>query len=415
MKSNASIIIAGGGVIGLACAHYLSQSHSDILVIDKNEIGSGASHGNCGLLHYSGVIPLCAPGAVTSEMFRMITKTSPLYIKPTLDPSMIGWLFKFASHCSTSHMKNASVAKTALLKYSLSLFDDLFSNEPLFCELEKKGILIAFRDKRKFEEYKKTDEWLEKFGFKGTFYPKDRLHDIEPCLKEDLAGAYHNGHDWHLRPDVLMASWKKHLSKKGVRFLEYAGATEVVTQQRQVKQILTPRGAFSADAFVLSAGAWSGQAIAGLKTGIPVIPGKGYSITFKRPDPCPSIPVLLSERNMVVTPFQSGYRLGGTMEFSGFGLELNPQRLGRLVQGVKEYLVSSSKEPTVEKWAGLRPMTHDDLPIIDRAPGHDNLFLATGHGMLGLTMATGTGRAIADMINGSTPDIDLSAFSARRF
>ncbi|MCP4671936.1 MAG: FAD-dependent oxidoreductase, partial [Desulfobacula sp.] len=152
-----------------------------------------------------------------------------------------------------------------------------------------------------------------------------------------------------------------------------------------------------------------------LKLNIPVQPGKGYSITMEKPDFSPEIPCMLYEKNMVVTPWENGLRLGGTMEFSGFDESLNQKRLSKLIQGAKEYLNIKINNSTMEQWSGFRPMTQDDLPIIDRSCLHDNLFVATGHGMLGVTMATGTGKAICDMIYGKKSQIDLSPFSLKRF
>ncbi|MBR9984473.1 MAG: FAD-dependent oxidoreductase, partial [Desulfosarcina sp.] len=148
---------------------------------------------------------------------------------------------------------------------------------------------------------------------------------------------------------------------------------------------------------------------------IPVQPGKGYSITMDRPAVCPTIPCYLVERNTVVTPWQSGYRLGGTMEFSGFDDQLNQRRLSNLETSAALYLKTPLGRRVTERWTSLRPMSVDDLPIIDRVPQLGNLYIATGHGMLGLSTATGTGRLVADMIMGRRPPIDPRPFSIRRF
>jgi D-amino-acid dehydrogenase len=249
----------------------------------------------------------------------------------------------------------------------------------------------------------------------GTKYPKDQMLTLEPCLKNDLAGAWLAEHDWHLRPDLLIKSWRKLLAKAGVRFIEHARITDMILQNRRITEIITPKGHFTADVFVLATGAWSGQTASMLKMNIPVQPGKGYSITMQRPEPCPSIPCLLSERNMVVTPWPSGFRLGGTMEFSGFNTALNPSRINQLWAGAEEYLSAPLDHPVIENWSGFRPMTSDDLPIIDRSSEHENLYIATGHGMFGLTMATGTGKIVCDLILDNQPDIDITAFSLNRF
>lgn len=415
MKNNTDIIIIGGGVIGLACAHYLNDLDRSVLVIDSGDIGSGASHGNCGLLHFSGMIPLCSPGVISKEIFRMFTNTSPLYIKPGLNPALLGWLLRFAVNCNKRHMKYGSDVKNDILQYSLSLFRDLLSLDDFHCDFEERGLVVAFTDPKEFSAYEKTNQWLDQYGLGGCAYPGKRLQELEPCLNSSLAGGWFNSHDWHVRPETLMKTWRKYLSGKGVRFCEYAGVRDLNITAGRLTGVITPKGEFRADAFVLAAGAWSAGIAALLDLTIPVQPGKGYSITMERPASCPGLPCLLYERNMVVTPWKSGYRLGGTMEFSGFSNDLNRARLNRLIDGAREYLTSPSETPVIEEWKGFRPMTSDDLPIIDRSPAHDNLFIASGHGMLGLTLATGTGKAIAQLITGAPVDIDLRAFSASRF
>ncbi|OQY50835.1 MAG: hypothetical protein B6230_05785 [Desulfobacteraceae bacterium 4572_89] len=136
---------------------------------------------------------------------------------------------------------------------------------------------------------------------------------------------------------------------------------------------------------------------------------------MERPGICPEIPCVLYEKSMVVTPWKSAYRLGGTMEFSGYSSSLNPKRLSKLLDGVALYMKDPLGHPIVEEWTSLRPMTYDDMPIIDHAPSQENLIIATGHGMLGLTLATGTGKAVCDMVYGKTPEINIKPFGISRF
>ncbi|MBU1341682.1 MAG: FAD-dependent oxidoreductase [Proteobacteria bacterium] len=415
MKSNNDVIIIGGGIIGLACAHYLIQKNAGVRIIEQDVIGSGASHGNCGLLHFSGIIPLCSPGVVRHELYRAMRGRSPLYIKPTLDMTLIQWLMKFAIHCNLTHMTAASKAKNELLRYSLDLFDTLFSEHSLDCDFEKKGLLLLFKDKKYLEKYTATDAFLKKYDFGASRLDLADARKLEPSISKDIAGAWYNQHDWHLRPEMLVDSWKKHLIKNGVIIEEKCKMLDFEIKQGKIRCVNTVKGQYRADAFILTTGAWAPRVNKQLKLNIPVQPGKGYSITMERPDQSPGIPCLLYERNMVATPWKTGYRLGGTMEFSGFDDRLNEKRLSKLVMGAREYLNTTTGSPILEQWSGLRPMTHDDLPIIDRSPFQDNLFVATGHGMLGLTMATGTGKAVCDMIYEGKAQIELAPFSMDRF
>lgn len=415
MTKETQIAIIGGGVIGLACAHYLSRDGLGVTVIDRDRIGGGASHGNCGLLYFSDVIPLCSPGAVSHELFRAICGTSPLYIKPDPDISRFIWLAKFAAHCRHSHKTQSARDKFSILRYSALLFRDLFNTIDLACDQEAVGFLSVFKTRKKWEQYRGTSRFVEKFlpGYRQL--DASRALALEPALREDIAGAWHNTGDSHLRPDKLMTAWKRSLETRGVKFLEFCEVSEISSHRGRIQRIETAQGSIKADAFILASGAWAPHLAKSLEVDIPVQPGKGYSITMARPDNCPAIPCLLYERNMVVTPWKSGYRLGGTMEFSGYNSVLTRHRLDKLVTGARDYLKDPLGDPVVEEWTGLRPMTYDDMPIVSRVPGQDNLVVATGHGMLGVTLATGTGRLAADLIQGKKPAINPEPFALTRF
>lgn len=415
MNKNKKIIIIGGGVIGLACAHYLIEKGAHVTIIERDEIGMGSSHGNCGLLCFSDIIPLCSPGTVTNELIKAVKGCSPLYIKPAMDMGLMIWLLKFALNCNKSHMDTGSRAKYDILTYSVPLFEALLASNDMACDYEHKGLLMVFKDRKNFESYESANRLYEPYNLAARRIDKEELHTLEPALSNDMAGAWLNPADRHLRPDMLMTAWRNALVQKGVIIEEGCACKDFEIKGNTITGVNTEKGRFTADAFVLAAGAWTPRTLGQLKLNLPIQPGKGYSITMDRPGICPAHPCSLAERKMVVTPWKSGYRLGGTMEFSGHNDTLNPKRLGRLISGAREYLKEPMGRPVVEQWAGLRPMACDDVPIIDRAGRHDNLVIAAGHGMLGLTLATGTGKIVSDMIYGQKPEINISPFGISRF
>jgi len=415
MADTQDIIIIGGGVIGLACAHYLISEGARVTLIEKDQVGMGASHGNCGLLYFSDLIPLCAPGAVSHEMIRGLLGTSPLYIKPEPDLERFLWLARFAMNCRQGHMDQAARDKYEILIYSARLFSDLLKKGDLQCGHEKNGILSVFKEKKNIDGFKKKNDFLKKFNIGYRRLTREDTLDLEPALSDKIAGAWYSETDQHLRPEHLMAVWKDNLVKQGLIIEERCEVLDIQYEKGSVKRVLTSKGDFSSDFFVLATGAWSPVLARRLNLTIPVQAGKGYSITMGRPSLCPKIPCMLCEKNMVVTPWESGYRLGGTMEFSGFSHSLNPLRLKKLVDGAGEYMRTPMGQPLVEEWTGLRPMTHDDMPIIGRSSSNDNLYIATGHGMLGLTLATGTGKLISDMIFNRAPGINTRPYSPDRF
>lgn len=419
MNLKKDVAIIGGGIIGLTCAYYLLEKGFSVTIIEKERIGSGASHGNCGLLYYSDALPLCSPGAVRSEIFRALKGQSPLYIKPELDLNRIKWLCRFALKCTADHKIRAAKGKNELLQYSMALFDSLLSPEFMdgyfTCDFEKKGILAVFKKQENFEKYFQTAEFLEQFDLSPRRISAAELQKLEPALLDTLAGGWLYETDAHLRPDLLMAVFKKYLIEQGLKIMENTSAKRFDIQKKRIRNIETEKEAVAADFFILAAGAWSSRIAEQIKLDLPMQPGKGYSITMENPRTALTFPCMFYEKSMVATPWKTAFRLGGTMEFSGYSMELNKKRLSRLVEGAEAYLKDPVGNPVYEEWTSLRPMMFDDMPVIDASPYHSNLIVATGHGMLGLTLATGTGRLVCDLIMGTAPEIDPAPFSIRRF
>ena len=414
-RKSDDVLVIGGGVIGLACAHYLRQAGRAVRVIEQGAVGAGASCGNCGLVFTSDLVPLCVPGAVRQEIIGLLRRTSSLSIKPTLDMGRISWLLRFGGMCRADHVRHAIRARAAILKSSGHLFETLLGPGGLAAEEEKRGVLLVYRSEAAMQGYAAVNDLLRPHGVAAEALVGKALFDVEPALREDVYGAWYHRGDSHVRPDKLLISWKQALARSGVVIEEECRLERFRCAAGWIEAAVTNRGERAARDIVLAAGAWSAPIAAQLGLKLPMQPGKGYSITMDRPAVCPQIPCYLYERRVVATPWPSGYRLGGTMEFSGFDTQLSAHRLRGLKTAACEYLKAPLGQTVVEEWAGLRPMTYDDLPVIDRAGRFQNLFLATGHGMLGITAAPATGKLAAELICGTPPHIDPAPFSLRRF
>lgn len=411
---NRDIVIIGGGIIGLFSAYYLAMSGKTVTILEQNTIGSGASHGNCGLLFFSDLPPLCTPGAVKSELIRLLTRTSPLSIKPGINIPLWKFLHRFWASCNENHLAHAMDVRNKIFDLSQELFEDFFE-KCKFSDWEHQGVFIICKQKDGLNHYRKTNELLKPFGLDAQCLGRQELMEMEPAVKNNIAGGYYHAVDCHLKPDLLVNSLKDHLKNMGVEFKENCHVTDFAEAGKKITKVNTSKGEFKADNFVIAAGAWSVVVLRHLGFSIPVEPGKGYSITMERPAVCPKSPCYMYESNVVATPFQTGYRLGGTMEFAGFNLSLNQKRLEKIKKAAKDYMKSSPAEPVIEEWTGLRPMCADDIPVISRLPEKENIVVATGHGMLGITMAPGTGKLVAEMICEQKADIGMEAFSIKRF
>ncbi len=415
MTGSGRVIVVGGGVIGAACAYYLCRDGWQVTVVDQGGFGKGCSHGNCGFVCPSHVLPLAVPGAVGTALRSLLRPNSPFYIKPRIDLGLWGWLFRFARRCNRHHMLEAGRAIQALLNSSRRLYDELLEAEPIDCEWEARGLLFVFRTPEAMDHYAETDRLLrESFGIAAERHDGDALPALEPALKPGLAGGWHYRSDAHLRPDRLMASWRRVLEARGVTIREGCTATGFVREKGRARAVIAGREEWEAEAFVVAAGAWTPLLNRQLGCRIPIQPGKGYSITMPRPARCPSLPLIFEEHRVAVTPMRSGYRLGSTMEFAGYDTALNRRRLDLLKRGAGHYLHEPYCEPVEEEWFGWRPMTADGKPIIGRSPAMGNVLIAAGHSMLGLSMAPATGKLLAELLAGGATHLDPEPYALTR-
>jgi D-amino-acid dehydrogenase len=409
------VVVVGCGIIGTACAHYLAQSGWAVTMIDRGDFGMGCSHANCGLVVPSHVLPLAGPGAIREAVRALFRKNSPFVIKPRLDPALWVWLLRFARRCNRHDMLEAGKGIQALLQSSRSLYQELFEKEPLDAEWETRGLLFPFRTPAALEHYTETVRLHRAhFGLKATLFEGDAVLELEPALKPGLAGGWYYANDAHLRPDKLLGSWRRLLEARGVTVREHCELQGLERQGRLARAVVTSAGPVDAEAFVITTGAWTPLLQRPLGCRVPIQPGKGYSITMARPARCPAVPLVFEEDRVAVTPLQSGYRLGSTMEFAGYDPTLNRRRLDLLRAGASHFLQEPYGEPVLEEWYGWRPMTADGKPFIGRSPGLENVYVAAGHNMLGLSMAPATGKLVAELLGGAAPHIDPEPYRVGR-
>ena len=416
MKTNATdVLVLGGGVIGLACAIYLLDAGRGVTVLEQGAPGCGASHGNCGTLTPSHAMPLAMPGTLALALRCLLKSDAPLRIKPSIDPALLRWLLGFSRHCNWRDALRATAVKAPLLLRSRELVEELVRRESLDCEFEAIGTLNVYRDAANFEHARALSARFADFGMRAEALDGAAACALEPALKPGLAGAFFNPGDAQLRPDRYVAELARVVRAKGGLIEEGTRVDDIVREGARIAQVATSRRRYSAGEVVLALGAWSPRFARALDLRLPIQPGKGYSITYARPLCCPRLPLTLKEPSVCVTAWKSGYRLGSTMEFAGYDASLNRTRLDAIKRGAAAFLHEPEGPSVVEEWYGWRPMIPDDLPVLGRAAGIDNLVLATGHGMLGVTLSAVTGLLVSEIVTGRTPSFDLAPFAVARF
>ena len=393
------IAIIGGGIIGQFTAYYLSKSGYEVTVIDDAPQMPPASSGNCGLITPSHILPMNSWGTIWQGIKWLRKKDAPLSIKPQFDRTFISWFFDFARYSTKSCIGKITNARHELLQFSRNLYEEFFDVEINKSEWKMDGLLYACQTTKGMEGMKHEVGIQEKYGLESKMLSKQELLEIEPSINEKAVGGAIFEVDGWLNPTQLLADIKQINSTNGVHFIEIEVSGFDVNEGK-IKSIIGSGVSVEADEFVLCAGAKSVHLAQQLGIRLKMIPGKGYNITAHEPlTNQPKIPIVMVEKMVVITPWETGFRLGSTIEFSGFDLSLNEQRLQALKNATTDYLDVELENVEFTPWAGWRPMTSNGLPIIERSTKHKNLIIATGHGMQGLSMAPATGKMVEEIIN----------------
>lgn len=383
-------------------------------MLEAARIGSGASHGNCGTITPSHAPPLAAPGVVAQALRWMFVPDAPLYLKPRIDPALWRWLAHFAARCNLRDWRQSTSARSVLLNDARTRLVDWVARYGLHCEFEQEGLDYVFREARYFERHTAECDALREFGIASEVIVGQDYERSEPAVLPGVAGAIRFPGDARLRPDRYVAELARVVRERG-GIIEEQCRVESLHSEESGVVVETSLGRRRGRDVVMALGAWSSAFAKPLGLKLPIQPGKGYSITYSRPAQVPQRPMVLKDRSVCVTVWDSGFRLGSTMEFSGPDTTLNTTRLDALERAAREYLRDPVGEVVQERWYGWRPMTYDDLPLLGRVPNQPRLWLAAGHGMLGISMSTATGQLMADLITQRAPAFDPAPYRVERF
>ncbi len=416
MDDRDDVLILGAGVIGLACALELSRMGLRVRVLEQAATpGAGASHGNCGTITPSHAPPLTEAGLVARALCSLGQPDAPLRIDPRPDPARWRWLFGLALQMRPSAFRRAAQARAALLQRARTLLPQWLAREGLDIGWRESGLLLAFRDARALAAEQSYVETLRRLDIPVQVLDAAQTAALEPALRPDMAGGILHRGDAMLRPELLVAGLAAQVRALGGVIETGARIEGFELTGRRIRAVRTARGAFAGGHVLLALGAWSPPVARTLGLRIPIQPGKGYSITWDAQPSAPRMPLVLKERSVCVTAWTDGLRLGSTMEFAGWREGLNPVRLQALRRGAAEYLRTPPAGAPREEWWGWRPMSRDEVPLIGPSTRLGNLWLATGHGMLGVSMSTATAELVGQQLAGRATTLDAAPYAPARF
>lgn len=408
-------LIIGGGSIGVCSAYYLTEKNRQVVLLDQGEIAAGSSYGNAGLIVPSHSVPLAAPGVMSKALKWMWNGESPLYIKPRLNLEMASWLLKFRAACSKNHMEKNIPLLRDLGLASRKLHEELAGGLGIDYSFERNGVLFLFRSRHELEGGIHESNLLREYGISSKTLGEAEVRQLVPNARPGTFGGIFYDQDAHLDPAQFVQGLGKHLCEKGV---DVRTSTEVLgfeTTNGQVALVTTTRGDFRPEQIILATGAWTPILARDLRLELPIQAGKGYSITVKRPANWPSVPLMLTERKVGATPMGPRLRFAGTLEFAGLDFSINKRRVQAILRAAREYLSDTEELELIEIWRGLRPCTPDGLPMIGRSSSFNNLIIAAGHGMLGVSLGPITGKLVSQLVCGETPSLNLSGLKPERF
>ncbi len=406
-------VVIGGGVIGLSCAYELARRGERVIVLDGEKPGAASrASGGWVVPTFSG--PLPAPGVIRSVLPSMLRRASPFYLNPLALPELTGWLWSFWRHSNARDYARGLTAVAALNRRTMALYDALQQDGVSF-EMHKSGVLFAYLDKAHAAHLLEDLDHLESLGYRRPemLGPRD-LRELEPALGPAVVAGLLVEVERHIRPDTLLDGLRRRLAQLGADLRTGVAVTNVRRRNGAVVTVVTTQGDVAADRFLLAAGVWSNALARRCGFMLPVQAAKGYCVTAPSAAPLFRRPIYLSGARIVCSPFHGVSQIAGWLELSGINPQVDAYRIEAMTRLATRYL-PGWRPAQAERRAGMRPLMPDGLPVIGRAPRLENLFVATGHGMLGITLAPATARAIADLITRDTADEDLAPFSPGRF
>ena len=414
MTRQVDVLVIGGGVVGICAAHFLQEQGREVTVVEKDEVCAGSSYGNAGLIVPSHSVPLAEPGVMAQGLRWMFDPDSPFYIKWCWDRALMAWLWQFRKASTLRRVRQAMPLLRDMHLESLRLYQGLAAE--LDFAFGHEGRLLLCKNEQGLQHVREEAELMQEIGLEVEMVNAQQARQSAAVELDCVGGAFY-AQDAHLDPARLVRALAMRCVERGVQIREKTEVLGFGKKGRRVQVVETTRGDFVAAEVVLCSGAWSPGVARALGLSLPVQPAKGYSITFHKPHPCPAVPLMLVEARVGATPMGDKLRFAGTLELAGMDMSINRRRVAAIVNAVPRYVPAWTPDALdlIEVWRGLRPCTPDGLPFLGRASAYDNLTVAAGHAMIGVSLGAVTGAVTARVVQGEEPGFNLSLCNVDRF
>jgi D-amino-acid dehydrogenase len=412
------ILIVGAGIIGLSSAYYCLRRGMKVTVLDRApEERSGCSFGNAGMVVPSHFVPLAAPGMVALGLKMMWHPESPFYIKPRLSLDLLRWCYRFWRSANRGHVERAGPLLRDLHLASRACYEEWADASGNAFGLEKRGLLMLCKTQHTLDEEARGAEHARALGIPADVLDAQQTAALDPNVRMDAAGSVYYPKDCQLVPQALMGWLLAEVKKMGGEFVWQTEITGWRTQGQRIEAAQTSRGDFTADEVVLCGGSWSPNLTKDLGLRLPMQAGKGYSLTLTKPRQLPNICAIFTEARVAVTPMGQSLRFGGTMEIAGLDQSINPRRVQGIIKSIPQYYPEFKEEDFagIEPWCGLRPCSPDGLPYLGHTEKWQNLVIATGHAMMGISLGPITGKIVGEILGGENAEVEMGLLRPERF
>lgn len=409
------VVIIGGGIMGVCSAYFLKKEGHEVTLIDKSNFSSGASYVNAGYITPSHIISLAAPGIITKGLKWMFNPASPFYVKPRLDKDFLQWAWAFKRSSTKQKVAQSIPVIKDINILSRELYVAMKSSRDLDFHYDHKGLLMAYKHDKAGEQEWEVGKKAIKLGLKVENLTAKEVEVLEPKANLNIKGAVYFHSDAHMTPGGFMKNMLSYLKENGVTILAGEEVKDIVVSNKSITKLITDKREILADEFVMAAGSWS--PLISKKLGIKMLlqPGKGYRINVTQETNI-TIPAVLLEAKVAVTPMNGFTRFSGTMEIDKINHKINPIRVNAIANSASEYYhgLQISTQDKEAAQCGLRPVTPDGLPYIGRTSQYKNLTFATGHAMMGWSLGPATGKLVSEIISDQKPSLDLKPFNVQR-